>query len=112
VRLTPVHGAKRTSRDGSPSAARRTIRRRCRHRLQDVRSIRRLKRGREGGEIDSRRLIRHLRGKVGEQLDHAGRILRQEKARPGLARVADIQPLGPVPKIAYAQVVSIGTDRK
>jgi hypothetical protein len=48
-----------------------------------------LKRGREGGEIDPRRLIRHLLGKVGELFDHTGPILRQEIARPDLARVAD-----------------------
>ncbi len=54
-----------------------------------VRTIRRLKRGREGGEIDPRRLIRHLPGKVGELFDHTGPILRQEKARPNLARIAD-----------------------
>ena len=49
----------------------------------------RFKRGRKGGEIDSRRLIRHPLGKVGEQFDHAGPILRQEIARPDRARVAD-----------------------
>ena len=48
-----------------------------------------MKRRREGGEINTRRLIRHLRGKAGEVFDHAGPILRQEKTRPDLARVAD-----------------------
>jgi hypothetical protein len=41
------------------------------------------------GEIDSRRLVRHPLGKTGEQFDHAGPILWQEKACPDLTRVAD-----------------------
>src|SRR6202035_2826358 len=44
----------------------------CWRRLRDVRSSHFLKRGREGGEINLRRLIRHPLGKVGEQFDHAG----------------------------------------
>jgi hypothetical protein len=44
--------------------------------LQDVRSIRRLKLGREGSEIASRRLIRHLLEIAAEHFDDAGPILR------------------------------------
>src|SRR5690349_20995921 len=54
-----------------------------------VRSIHRLERSREVGEIDSRRFVRDRLGKDGEVFDRAGPILRQEIARPDRARVAD-----------------------